>query len=445
MVGTKGDICLDPAYGYSTALKAFVTVDQATSEKNLRRARSIRAGTRPLLECDPRGDRTGALGRRGPMRRTDSGGDRNVSPHGAAGSPASLPAFRSAYAPTRIQEAGSGTRQHACTRRRRIGTLEPTGCGAKTQPMPKRGLLLDIDGTLLDSNGAHAAAYVDALAGEGIDVPVERVRILIGMGGEKLLARIGVDPRSGVAQRVVRSKREIFADRYLPALRPTRGARDLLDQRGARAGFCLSSRPRRRPKSCPRCLAPRASPTSSVRKARRATPTARSRMRASSGPPCRVRSSAAMNTRCWGTLRTTSKRRCAHACPFSVSGAEVGPTRISPGLRLFMTTRPIFWPATKTRFLPDPSALRARGAMPQPCAHDTPLGCAIVGRPGSACRHACCLFTPRHSPPIRKPGASPPDVSTTSSSSASPLWGVRRVFGYPGDGNQKRNHGRVQS
>ncbi len=33
MVGTRGDIRLDPAYEYSTALKAFVTVDQATSEK----------------------------------------------------------------------------------------------------------------------------------------------------------------------------------------------------------------------------------------------------------------------------------------------------------------------------------------------------------------------------------------------------------------------------
>ncbi len=152
--------------------------------------------------------------------------------------------------------------------------------------MPKRGLLLDIDGTLLDSNGAHAAAYVDALAGEGIDVPVERVQILIGMGGEKLLARIGVDPRSGVAQRVVRSKREIFADRYLPALRPTRGARDLLDHARARGLLLVVATSASAEELSALLSAARASPTSSMRRARRAARQAlESRIRTSSRPP----------------------------------------------------------------------------------------------------------------------------------------------------------------
>src|SRR5919199_3420420 len=53
-----------------------------------------------------------------------------------------------------------------------------------------RGVILDVDGTLIDSNDAHAAAWVDALSEAGIDVPFERVRRLIGKGGDKLLPEV---------------------------------------------------------------------------------------------------------------------------------------------------------------------------------------------------------------------------------------------------------------
>ncbi len=94
--------------------------------------------------------------------------------------------------------------------------------------MTVRGVLLDIDGTLLDSNDAHAHAYVEALAAEGIVVPFERIRPLIGMGLDKLLPAIGVDAHSRAAEHVGRSKKEIFSARYLPTLGPFHGARDLL-------------------------------------------------------------------------------------------------------------------------------------------------------------------------------------------------------------------------
>jgi HAD superfamily hydrolase (TIGR01509 family) len=96
------------------------------------------------------------------------------------------------------------------------------------------GVILDVDGTLLDSNDAHAAAYAEALAGERLHVAQEKLRGLIGMGGDKLLARVGVDPRSDTAARVTQQKRAIFATRYLPRLGATPGARDLLDHMRAR-------------------------------------------------------------------------------------------------------------------------------------------------------------------------------------------------------------------
>ena len=50
-----------------------------------------------------------------------------------------------------------------------------------------RAVLLDVDGTLVDSNDAHAWAWVDVFAEFRQDVPFERVRPLIGKGGDKLM------------------------------------------------------------------------------------------------------------------------------------------------------------------------------------------------------------------------------------------------------------------
>ena len=55
---------------------------------------------------------------------------------------------------------------------------------------PPSGVLLDVDGTLVDSNDAHAQAWVRALAEAGIAVPFEKVRALIGKGGDKLLPEV---------------------------------------------------------------------------------------------------------------------------------------------------------------------------------------------------------------------------------------------------------------
>jgi phosphoglycolate phosphatase-like HAD superfamily hydrolase len=92
-----------------------------------------------------------------------------------------------------------------------------------------RTVLLDIDGTLIDSNDAHARAWVDSLRAHGYVVPFEQVRPLIGMGGDKVLPELtGLDPESGEAERMSKTRSELFLKRELPSLRPTRGARDLL-------------------------------------------------------------------------------------------------------------------------------------------------------------------------------------------------------------------------
>jgi len=93
----------------------------------------------------------------------------------------------------------------------------------------QRVVLLDIDGTLIDSNDGHARAWVASLAEFGYVVSFERIRPLIGKGGDKILPElVGLDPESPEARRMGELRGEIFRRHELPHLQPTRGARELL-------------------------------------------------------------------------------------------------------------------------------------------------------------------------------------------------------------------------
>jgi HAD superfamily hydrolase (TIGR01509 family) len=94
-----------------------------------------------------------------------------------------------------------------------------------------KGVLLDIDGTLLDSNDAHATSFAKAFAEHGIDIPFEHVRPLVGMGGDKLIPSLtGFAEDTPKGEAIVERKKGIFEERYLPRLEPTRGARALLER-----------------------------------------------------------------------------------------------------------------------------------------------------------------------------------------------------------------------
>ena len=82
-------------------------------------------------------------------------------------------------------------------------------------------VILDVDGTLVDSNDAHAHAWVDAFAEAGIDVSYDRVRRAIGMGGDKLMPHVaGIREDSREGTRISKRRGEIFSERYLPHLAP---------------------------------------------------------------------------------------------------------------------------------------------------------------------------------------------------------------------------------
>lgn len=94
-----------------------------------------------------------------------------------------------------------------------------------------KGIVFDIDGTLVDSNDAHAESWVDTFAEAGYDVPFSVVRPLIGMGADKLLPRAaGVSSESEEGKKLGRRKAEIFREKYLPDLRALPGSRELVSR-----------------------------------------------------------------------------------------------------------------------------------------------------------------------------------------------------------------------
>jgi HAD superfamily hydrolase (TIGR01509 family) len=93
------------------------------------------------------------------------------------------------------------------------------------------GVILDVDGTLIDSNDQHALAWVEAMAEAGYKVPVEKVRRLIGMGSDNLLpAALGLDKENQPGKQISERQQEIFKEKYLATVKPFPKARDLLQR-----------------------------------------------------------------------------------------------------------------------------------------------------------------------------------------------------------------------
>jgi HAD superfamily hydrolase (TIGR01509 family) len=106
--------------------------------------------------------------------------------------------------------------------------------------------VLDVDGTLVDTNYQHALAWYRALRSLGETFPVWRIHRLIGMGGDQLVAAIGGDP---LEQRIGDEARERWVEEVDPLLTevaPLPGARDLLvglRERGHRVVLASSGKP----------------------------------------------------------------------------------------------------------------------------------------------------------------------------------------------------------
>jgi HAD superfamily hydrolase (TIGR01509 family) len=113
--------------------------------------------------------------------------------------------------------------------------------------MPKQppAAILDIDGTLVDSNYQHALAWYRAFRLHGVTIPVWRCHRAIGMGGDQLVTHLageGFDREEGD---VVRIEEHALFEQLRHEVQPFAGARGLIEdlkQRGAQVVLASSAK-----------------------------------------------------------------------------------------------------------------------------------------------------------------------------------------------------------
>jgi HAD superfamily hydrolase (TIGR01509 family) len=107
--------------------------------------------------------------------------------------------------------------------------------------------VLDVDGTLVDSNYQHALAWYRALRSLGETFPVWRLHRLIGMGGDQLVRSLGGEELEERIGEQARKRQGEEVDRMIGEVAPLPGARDLLvgiKERGHRLVLASSGQQR---------------------------------------------------------------------------------------------------------------------------------------------------------------------------------------------------------
>lgn len=92
-------------------------------------------------------------------------------------------------------------------------------------------VLFDVDGTLVDSNDLHAAAWQEAFRHFGIVLPYDRIRGQIGKGGDNLIpSLLPAEVADRLHEEIESFRGELFKREYLPKSRPFPGATELLQR-----------------------------------------------------------------------------------------------------------------------------------------------------------------------------------------------------------------------
>jgi HAD superfamily hydrolase (TIGR01509 family) len=94
-----------------------------------------------------------------------------------------------------------------------------------------KAVLFDVDGTLIDSNDLHAAAWVETFRHYGFDIPFETVRSQIGKGGDNLIpSLIPPEKLAGKQDEMEDYRSELFQRCYLPRAVPFPQVRALFER-----------------------------------------------------------------------------------------------------------------------------------------------------------------------------------------------------------------------
>ncbi len=93
-----------------------------------------------------------------------------------------------------------------------------------------RTAILDVDGTLVDTNYHHAIAWYRAFRQHGIVLPVWRIHRHIGMGGDQLVAALCGDDFERERGTEVRAAEAECFEPLIEEVEPLEGARELLEE-----------------------------------------------------------------------------------------------------------------------------------------------------------------------------------------------------------------------
>ncbi|MFB9314597.1 HAD family hydrolase [Nocardioides plantarum] len=105
-------------------------------------------------------------------------------------------------------------------------------------------VVLDLDGTLVDSVYVHVLAWQAAFRDVGVHVPAHRLHPLIGMGGDRLVAAAAGDAVEHSVGDELRARHPQRVDELFGRIVPTEGAVDLLEalrEHGVRPVLASSS------------------------------------------------------------------------------------------------------------------------------------------------------------------------------------------------------------
>lgn len=94
-----------------------------------------------------------------------------------------------------------------------------------------KAILFDVDGTLIDSNDLHAAAWGEAFRHYGVDLPHDVIRSQIGKGGDNLIpALLPPDLVEAKKDEIDSFRGDLFKRDYLPRVVPFPGVRALFER-----------------------------------------------------------------------------------------------------------------------------------------------------------------------------------------------------------------------
>jgi HAD superfamily hydrolase (TIGR01509 family) len=90
--------------------------------------------------------------------------------------------------------------------------------------------ILDIDGTLVDTNYQHAVAWFRAFRQHGVVMPCWRIHRHVGMGGDQLVAALAGEEFDAEHGDDVRAAETALYLSLIPEVEPLEGARELIEE-----------------------------------------------------------------------------------------------------------------------------------------------------------------------------------------------------------------------